>query len=432
MAVGMSETDALLAQMKNCDGFLASQRGVVSDATLESSMKHMAQSIADQVQKMQGLDVANAARLTTGIQATRSFDAIHIGMIATAINQQVTTPKGGKTQVRGVQTIKDVRNYFTAGDWAVFEDEKLTLSQKVSTGADRMMLLGMRNPSEATVKSIAAAIAAAHFPTAPAQQLHALVVDVKMAMHARRNHNTGTGQHLTRYPDNPQNLSQSMWTAAYPNGDPIQKDISGFTVLLNRIPLRTSNRQLNSGSNFTLPTTPLNPVGQLLQQLLQNEMSSQPQSENLLKNLIIHPQRQAPRSHVPALPAPSPQALPLPDDAGSTAPITSGLALHAADTPETQAPGDGIAIAGGQPHIAPVTTDASTSEEKLDGQACTANDLNDLVNMAAKAGAGMAQGKKKGKASVVAKGKAKAKATIVENGKKGTGKGKVPMVVPKI
>ena len=208
-------------------------------------MISMAQTITEQIGRLQGLDVANAANLLAAVQAAHAFDATRSSLMATAINQQVVYTTRGAAKGPSTQTIKDVRSYFTPSDWEVFEDPKLTLNQKVNAGADRMMLLGVKNPTEATVKSIAAAIASAHFPSAAPGALHGLVIDVKLAMHARRNHDTGTGQHIFRYPDDPRNLSQEMLAVAYPSDQPVRKEIAVYSVLMNKIPLRKTNQQLS-------------------------------------------------------------------------------------------------------------------------------------------------------------------------------------------
>ena len=141
-----TEVGAVLTQLTHVDNFLASQRGAVSDATLDASMKSMAQSIISQIGTLPELDVANASRLSTALQATRSFGVHEVGLMGTAINQRVTSHVGkGTSSSTKTQTMRDVRNYFTQNDWAVFQDEKLTLGQKVNIAADRMMLLGLKN-----------------------------------------------------------------------------------------------------------------------------------------------------------------------------------------------------------------------------------------------------------------------------------------------
>ena len=118
----MSTMDALLAQIGNCDAFFHSQRGLVSDETLQASMTSMSQSLTDQIRKLPELDVASAARLNDAVQRASSFNAKLKSDMATEITQKCTRGNdSASTSRRQVQTMRDARGYFTPKYWQSFE-----------------------------------------------------------------------------------------------------------------------------------------------------------------------------------------------------------------------------------------------------------------------------------------------------------------------
>ena len=436
--------DSLLAQIGNCDKFFHSQRGLVSDETLQASMTSMSQSLKDQIGRLPEVDVASAARLNDAVQHASSFSAALKAEMATAITERCTqATNSGLASKRTLQTMKDARGYFTPTDWQSFEDENITLCQKVNVCADRLMLVGMRNPSEQTLKTVVAVLAVSHFPHAAAKELYGLVIDLKMAMHSRRGHDFPQRLLLTKFPLMPDGLSHELFARAYSQERPTYKDTNGYTAMVAKIPLRNTNKHLvNMPGNIPAGTmspavgAPANPVAMLLQQLMAPHMhQGTGDGQNLLRNLVIHPPRRGPASQ--SGPAPAPLAAitdgPPTSAEGATPPMSStvaSVAAHAADV-------DGMGQAHGKDDKV-----VDGKDDKLEGGTVSAVDLNKLVAMASggapENGTGKAQGNSKGNAKDNAtckaacastakpKGKAKGKAKSQPKGKaKGKAKGKV-------
>ena len=421
----VSPFDAVLAQINACDGYFASQRGLISDHTFRASLQSMTDSLSHQINELGTMDVAAAARMNTAIQGTVSFLVEHKQQIASAIATRVLQPTAGKCR-RGTQTLTDVRKYFTENDWKVFEDPKITLSQKVIVACDRLMLLGLKNPSETSVRAIAAALALVHFPSASPNELYGLVVDIKMGLHARRDASTDVVPphlYICKYPDTPRDLPPDCYNLAYGHENAVHKDLSGYSAMMNKIPLRSTNRQLGPTRAASPGPSDLNPVAQLLQHIM--AQPARP-SDNLLTNLIINPSAGPPRSiplaaetntgHQLALPAPQSSLPETPQEsqAGSSSQTPQQSTLPA--TPQASP-----APAAGMPALPPLQasgTGVVGGAQDIDEPKASASDLKALVALATtqtdhgkcKAKAkGKAQGKSKETAKAKVKGKAMGK-----------------------
>ena len=425
----MSHVDAIVSQIAACDAYFASQSSLVSMETLQSSMQSMAESVASQIRVLPALSVADAARMNAAVQNTQSFRQTQKALVATAINAKVTQALPTGNTKANQQTMADARNYFTTQDWAVFENSEVTMAQKVTVCCDRLMMLGLRNPSERTIKAVASVLALVHCPHASYDELYGLVSQLKMGIHARRTtHITPAHLHVTRYPPNPSGLAQELYRIAYAVETPLTKELEGYAGMMGRIPLRSTNKFLQPTPRV-VPTPSgdgLNPVAQLLQQLMGMH---QPRVDNLLPNLIIHRPPTLPHNSAAASSAaeapPIGQpllALPAPGvDSGSVSTDSPdsqqiGLTDGGAAAPNEHASSDGqTATSDGTRAAAPGT--------KLDGEPCTPDDLKKLVALASKDDEthlkAFSKKKAKTKAKAAAKGKPKAKATC-----KSTGNGK--------
>ena len=266
----MAQVDPIVSQILACDGYFTSQQNLVSTEVLQASMNSMAQSIAGQVRMLPVLSVSDAARMNNAVQNTTSFRLEQKTIVATAINTKVTQTTPASSTKRGQQTLADTRAYFTANDWAVFEDPTISLSQKLTVCCDRLMLLGVRNPAESTIKAAAAPLALAHSPEASADELYGLVAQLKMGIHARRQSHNPNLLHVATYPPTPAGLAQELYQSAYSIEAPITKTLHGYVTMMGKIPLRNTNKSLQTHAGRVAPNLPspvdgLNPVAQLLE-----------------------------------------------------------------------------------------------------------------------------------------------------------------------
>ena len=277
----MSTAEGVLSQINSCSQFFHSQGPLLSDASKQASMGAMARSMIAQIAGCASMSLDQASAINAAI--TRSaFNDSHKLALADAVNkrcldqQQPGAPRGGR---RCTQSLPSVTSFFTDADWAIFEAQG-TVQLKICTMMDRLTMLGLSNPSEATVKHLAALIACVHCPESSADQLHMLVTEIKAASHARKG-TIGTLQHLSTYPNGPNELPQELYQSAYAAGPPIDKALPQFGAILARVPLRVTNKALAAPGvgppirGHQPATQGLHAVAQLLSMLQPNAAHSQ-------------------------------------------------------------------------------------------------------------------------------------------------------------
>ena len=178
--------ESLIQQIKGCTDFFVSQQQILGVDSLKESMGAMARSISSQIANLPALDVTAAAQLNAAIEAS-GFGVSEKQTLCKGVSNRTTTSVAISPQRRGTQTLANVSTYFTQQDWNILQDATKPIDTKLFKVVDRLALLGMRNPSESTTKSLVAVIAASHFDdTVDASALHALVVHLKNALGSRR------------------------------------------------------------------------------------------------------------------------------------------------------------------------------------------------------------------------------------------------------
>ena len=408
----MAGADQVLKQLESCDVFFASQRGLISDSTLRASIDGMSSSLVAQIDTIAALDMDGASRMNTTVGKTQSLTLDQKQKLVEAINRKAMTQVTSTTpQRRSTQTLTNLASYFPEVDWLTFESEQKTTIQKVVTCCDRLMMVGLRNASEQTVRHVVAFIAATHCPNAPPGELHSLVQDVKATLQSKRSPPTASHLHLHVYPDDPKTLPNELYAAAYKDNPPVTKDMPGLTMVLAKVPMRSSNRQLGRSSaaaaappaSSASAQPSLNVVAQLLQQL----MGLPQHTGDGLHNLVITPPRRSPSLQLSALQGPATGLSP-----NSLSIVPDSQPANVSTPPPTPIQGPMAS-----PIQAAMTTPIEVAPTGGDDQQQDEPDLEALVRIAAgnigmdiSSGKGKAKGKAKSKAAAKCKGKAKAKA----------------------
>lgn len=246
----MTSVDMIIRQLNGCSSFFTTQAAVLGhDRMLESQMK-MAKSMVMQFKTMASLTPAAAARLNQAITES-SFDSESRELLGNAVSEMMldgVLQEAGKVHKKTTQTLNNVTAYMTESDWAVFNMPNATAEQKITKLVDRLVLLGVKNPSELTVKHCVALIASAHFVHPPdGGVLHGLVQQLKLNMQARRAIDESTLEFVGTYPAEPSQLSAGLYAHAYPDpaDKPVLRVIDGYSAMLSRIPLRSTNKALS-------------------------------------------------------------------------------------------------------------------------------------------------------------------------------------------
>ena len=401
----------------------------MSEQTLDASTRSMVSSIVSQIQCIENIDISGSAKLNDALQASRWLTLESKQQIATAINGRCMTAAAAPAgQRRGTQSVTDLTSYFTPSDWQILQNPNMAATKKIAVCCERLMMTGIRNPSESCVRHVVAVIALSHCPDALPNALHSMVLDVKASFAAKKSIKKTSQVHLAKYPTDPRELPSELYTPAYTDEAPIKQALVGYTAMVSKVPMRATNKHLPGAlpaASSTQDTSTLNVIAQLLQQLM-----AQSGNNDLLRNLVITPSRR---------PAPlldiAPQASPLASAAAASPQHALGGSLAAASDPNVdahQAVHDAgqvallpPAVQGRKEDSAQVVSplslsqgnteaDAREEDDALDGEECTEDDLAKLVASAAgntgKTIDGKGKGKPKAKAKAKAKGKAKAAA----------------------
>ncbi len=267
----MATSGEIVSNIAGTTAFFRSQAslGIAQDMQ-RSSMEGMCRSLCAQISGLRCLDVRDAASINESISAS-SFPADLKATMAQAVVQKTMTSNSGTgAATKCTQTVTTgLLNYFTADDWTIFENPACSLGQKVSRACERLRLLNLVNPSEATQKHITAVLASAHWPGGDPtpSATHALLMDIKQQVDQPRSNRVG-GQRLAVYPEAPADLPQDMFTSAYSGSDrPVQKDCPRLPLMLGQVVLRSSNKRIRD--QLPMASQPQPPSGNLARALLQ-------------------------------------------------------------------------------------------------------------------------------------------------------------------
>ena len=291
----------LIEQLHGCSAFFASQSSLLSPEAISQSQKAMTSSLLAQIQNIAKLDAGSAAKLNEALNGS-SFDIESKQELASAVAQKTMTSVAAATAggPRRLQTLCKLQAYLTEEDWATLQDGQRSIARKLQTLVDRLCLLGLQNPTEATIKHIVSVLACAHDLQMTAEVLHSHVIDVKAAIHARAG-TVHTSVRLTVFPDDPSELPAELYNAAYSDGDPQCVELPGLASMMARVPLRNTNKSLSGTgacSQHQRGANANNPVQALLQQLL-SAAQGNAQREDLLPGLQIIPPAKRPALEPP-------------------------------------------------------------------------------------------------------------------------------------
>ena len=244
LVAAMSASAAsIVQQIHSFDSYLASQRAILSVSVGAETMQSMSNSLSSQISSM-AIDADGAASITTVINSS-SFTGDMKTKLATVVAARFGADASILQTGKKTQTMTSPFVYFTASDWGKFEDTSLLVSTKVHTMVERLMSLGLCNPSETTVKALVATLACVHCPGAEGTMLHSIVVELKSMLSQSRatRHSAGF---MATFPETPGELARTLFDIAYPvQGDPpVHKHLTLFATTMSKVPLRTTNKAL--------------------------------------------------------------------------------------------------------------------------------------------------------------------------------------------
>ncbi|MDA8584064.1 hypothetical protein N9L68_07505 [bacterium] len=229
-----SPSSTLLSHIDSANWFFESQRALVDDHTLDTTMEAMARATMLAIGNMD-ID-ANHAAVVNSALVSSSFSTPLRAALAGAVAGRVLAGATARTSARKPTQLLSVPNYyFTKTDWARITPRH-RLEQVIITVAQRCCGLNLLHPNEQTFGSLGAMIAAAYYPVQDPDPttLRGLVRDIKAALQRLRPPATGLGtqglSHIERYPLHPQQCPQEIWSSACPDVDdpPIQVELNNL------------------------------------------------------------------------------------------------------------------------------------------------------------------------------------------------------------
>ena len=269
----MATVGTIRNQLEHSTTYIQTQTTLMPPDALATSVNALANTLVAQINTISNLDVQGAAALNTSIQNTMFSQDVK-ARLATAVSNRAMA-NAGALQVRGrrpTQLMEHPFNFFTTDDWNVFCSDATTM-QKVNVCAERARVLGLNNPTEKTIASLTALLAAATCnPDAISpQDLYTMFRDLKNAFDNQRNNNVQL-PHLQVYPQRAAALPQALYTNAYgAGGEPIEKFLENYVAMLRRVPLRSSHRELRVQTAAAAPPAmDAQNMLQALMQLMQN------------------------------------------------------------------------------------------------------------------------------------------------------------------
>ena len=443
---------------------------MLSGEIRKESIASMARSISLQIGNMKQLDVQGAASINKAINDSHFPEAERAMLARATQNKCLERTQQGMLR-RGTQTMLNVCEYFTDDDWKVFQNDSSSAHQKIMRMSDRLLLLGLTNPSESTVKHLVAVLACTHAGDTSADALLAFVHELKNALAMRRaTKKVPNLEHMPMYPESPQDLPRELYNHGYSDGaePPVSVVLSNFNSILGQIPLRKTHGGLSTAASrlgvATQSGTQQPAINNVVQVLLQQLLGANSTGAQL-QNLVIHKEQRGRgdgRIDSPRTPIAdghgnslvqqlmgsvvTPQLQAVTDHSGHGSPGQNAqrlaLQLHTPRNPVPEPETLAQALPGPGPQAAEATAedgDTAMGAEKEMAASEADDEIDKLVTRAAKiaddtlkpAGKGKckteakAQGKVDPKCKASAKGKAKSKvAPVCKAGPKAKAKSK--------
>ena len=211
-------------------------------------------SVAKKISTILTFDAGSAVTLTQAISDSELPDKFK-DVLTKSCNDRtmgyIETSTGDSRRASGApprdQTIRDLYNYLTAKDWAVFDSAMSSEDRRNHTMVSRLDRLGVRRASDiGLIKWAVTILVDCEFKlsgTWPSYwAVYHRVTAIKQLMHAIPAY---TGPFVDKFPEFPHDLSPDHFKIAYDTNDPpISRPIAQYDNLGQHVPLRSSSKLL--------------------------------------------------------------------------------------------------------------------------------------------------------------------------------------------
>jgi hypothetical protein len=148
--------------------------------------------------------------------------------------------KGSSTPT---QFLKHWWNYFTQSDWDFVKDNRKGLAAKFTRGIERANSIGCIHLDEQSYKWLLAMLMLVHYEELPPYKvIHEKLNELKQTGSCERK--DFQFEHITEYPENPNDLPRCIYQNAYSEEQPIRVELPGVSTVADHIPLRSNSKLL--------------------------------------------------------------------------------------------------------------------------------------------------------------------------------------------
>jgi hypothetical protein len=241
----MAMIKAITAEMEGATEFFSKRTGTSTDD--QGLRKSFAESVIKMITGLKNLSKTEAASLL-GFDDTYGEHWLRVEKcIETKLKGQDKCLTDDTTN----QSMQLPWKYYTAEDWDVFRDQTKPWMVKVCRAVERPMLAGALHLDEQSLGRILGLLVSTHYDEIPpARSLYAKLQELKTAVSTERK--SYPFVQLKEFPDDPNELPEDIFAFAYAEGAPVDVELHGINVIVDRIPLRSNSKLLNDEPKMTV------------------------------------------------------------------------------------------------------------------------------------------------------------------------------------
>jgi hypothetical protein len=229
--------------IREIDGVNAFQRSRNTDIGDDLRMSFVT-SLITQINQLTSLSPLDASILEAALKDS-AYGADGDNKLRAAIDARVRSTATGKAPKGGclTQSLKFWWKYATQGDWDHIKDPTKSWNSKMTRIVERGNSVGCTMPDEQSIKWMLAMLLLACYTEQPKPKvIHKKLIDLKECIASERK--PWSLEQVVDFPNDPSDLPDAVYNAAYADEPPISIDISGINMIACAIPLRKNNKRL--------------------------------------------------------------------------------------------------------------------------------------------------------------------------------------------
>jgi hypothetical protein len=229
---------AIIAEITSASDFLGSR--AMGEATPQL-LKSFADGLISQINSSMSLSTPDATQIQQAL-ASSPYGEENTIRIQMALDSKVLSKIGTPSKAPKEQYLKKFWNYCMQSDYDHLSDPSKSLHSKMVMLVYVANRVGLSHPNPQSLKWMLAFLLYLHYKEAPdSQKIYDTLQDLKKVVASERKNLV---QGIEEYPDDPTDLSDELYQAAYPLEGPVEITINGINSLAGKIVLRSTNKLL--------------------------------------------------------------------------------------------------------------------------------------------------------------------------------------------